>query len=222
MTIKSLVGAAAAAAIGLASTPQAHAAVLTQTETFSSVVAMPDDHFFLQPFDTSLGTLTGVAITVTLTGTISLESSTLRTSFTYNNASAAAVAQMNGPDLLEMQTLLTTPTVSGTFAPGDPPVLASASGPVSNTLDVPSSDFSSFETLASVTILLDGFAWWAARTDPLADLSAVGDVPGSLTLVYTYAPVGAPVPEPSTALLVTAALGALGFLSLRRQTLFRS
>ena len=93
---------------------------------------------------------------------------------------------------------------------------------MSNTLDVPSSDFSSFETLASVTILLDGFAWWAARTDPLADLSAVGDVPGSLTLVYTYAPVGAPVPEPSTALLVTAALGALGFLSLRRQTLFRS
>ena len=222
MTIKSLVGVAAAAAIGLASTPQAHAAVLTQTETFSSVVAMPDDHFFLQPFDTSLGTLTGVAITVTLTGTISLESSTLRTSFTYNNASAAAVAQMNGPDLLEMQTLLTTPTVSGAFAPGDPPVLASASGPVSNTLDVPSSDFSSFETLASVTILLDGFAWWAAQTDPLADLSAVGDVPGSLTLVYTYSPVGAPVPEPSTALLVTAALGALGFLSLRRQTLFRS
>ena len=222
MTIESLVGVAAAAAIGLASTPQAHAAVLTQTETFSSVVAMPDDHFFLQPFDTSLGTLTGVAITVTLTGTISLESSTLRTSFTYNNASAAAVAQMNGPDLLEMQTLLTTPTVSGTFAPGDPPVLASASGPVSNTLDVPSSDFSSFETLASVTILLDGFAWWAARTDPLADLSAVGDVPGSLTLVYTYSPVGAPVPEPSTALLVTAGLGALGFLSLRRQTLFRS
>ena len=222
MTIKSLVGVAAAAAIGLASTPQAHAAVLTQTETFSSVVAMPDDHFFLQPFDTSLGTLTGVAITVTLTGTISLESSTLRTSFTYNNASAAAVAQMNGPDLLEMQTLLTTPTVSGTFAPGDPPVLASASGPVSNTLDVPSSDFSSFETLASVTISLDGFAWWAAQTDPLADLSAVGDVPGSLTLVYTYSPVGAPVPEPSTALLVTAGLGALGFLSLRRQTLFRS
>jgi hypothetical protein len=222
MTIKSLVGVAAAAAIGLASTPQAHAAVLTQTETFSSVVAMPDDHFFLQPFDTSLGTLTGVAITVTLTGTISLESSTLRTSFTYNNASAAAVAQMNGPDLLEMQTLLTTPTVSGAFAPGDPPVLASASGPVSNTLDVPSSDFSSFETLASVTISLDGFAWWAAQTDPLADLSAVGDVPGSLTLVYTYAPVGAPVPEPSTALLVTAGLGALGFLSLRRQTLFRS
>jgi PEP-CTERM motif-containing protein len=222
MTIKSLVGVAAAAAIGLASTPQAHAAVLTQTETFSSVVAMPDDHFFLQPFDTSLGTLTGVAITVTLTGTISLESSTLRTSFTYNNASAAAVAQMNGPDLLEMQTLLTTPTVSGAFAPGDPPVLASASGPVSNTLDVPSSDFSSFETLASVTISLDGFAWWAAQTDPLADLSAVGDVPGSLTLVYTYSPVGAPVPEPSTALLVTAGLGALGFLSLRRQTLFRS
>jgi hypothetical protein len=183
---------------------------------------MPDDHFFLQPFDTSLGTLTGVAITVTLTGTISLESSTLRTSFTYNNASAAAVAQMNGPDLLEMQTLLTTPTVSGAFAPGDPPVLASASGPVSNTLDVPSSDFSSFETLASVTISLDGFAWWAAQTDPLADLSAVGDVPGSLTLVYTYSPVGAPVPEPSTALLVTAGLGALGFLSLRRQTLFRS
>ena len=222
MTIKSLVGVAAAAAIGLASTPQAHAAVLTQTETFSSVVAMPDDHFFLQPFDTSLGTLTGVAITVTLTGTISLESSTLRTSFTYNNASAAAVAQMNGPDLLEMQTLLTTPTVSGAFAPGDPPVLASASGPVSNTLDVPSSDFSSFETLASVTISLDGFAWWAAQTDPLADLSAVGDVPGSLTLVYTYSPVGAPVPEPSTALLVTAGLGVLGFLSLRRQTLFRS
>ena len=222
MTIKSLVGVAAAATIGLASTPQAHAAVLTQTETFSSVVAMPDDHFFLQPFDTSLGTLTGVAITVTLTGTISLEPSNLRTSFTYNNASAAAVAQMNGPDLIEMQTLLTTPTVSGAFAPGDPPVLASASGPVSNTLDVPSSDFSSFETLASVTILLDGFAWWAAQTDPLADLSAVGDVPGSLTLVYTYAPVGAPVPEPSTALLVTAGLGALGFLSLRRQTLFRS
>ena len=73
MTIKSLVGAAAAAAMGLASTPQAHAAVLTQTETFSSVVAMPDDHFFLQPFDTSLGTLTGVTITLTLTGTISLE-----------------------------------------------------------------------------------------------------------------------------------------------------
>jgi hypothetical protein len=216
MTIKSLVGVAAAAAIGLAS------AVVTQTEAFGSVVAMPDDHFFLQPFDTSLGTLTGVAITVTLTGTISLESSTLRTSFTYNNASAAAVAQMNGPDLLEMQTLLTTPTVSGAFAPGDPPVLASASGPVSNTLDVPSSDFSSFETLASVTISLDGFAWWAAQTDPLADLSAVGDVPGSLTLVYTYSPVGAPVPEPSTALLVTAGLGALGFLSLRRQTLFRS
>jgi hypothetical protein len=89
-------------------------------------------------------------------------------------------------------------------------------------VDVPSSDFSSFETLASVTISVGGAAYWAAQTNPLATLSAVGDVPGSLTLVYTYAPVGAPVPEPSTALLVTAGLGALGFLSLRRQTLFRS
>src|SRR5271154_1699412 len=98
MTIKSLVGAAAVAAMGLTSTLQARAAVLTQTEAFGSVVAMPDDHFFLQPFDTSLGTLTGVAITVTLTGTISLEPANLRTSFTYNNASAAASAQLFGPD----------------------------------------------------------------------------------------------------------------------------
>jgi PEP-CTERM motif len=222
MTIKSLVGAAAVAAMGLASTPQAHAAVLTQTEAFGSVVAMPDDHFFLQPFDTSLGTLTGVTITLTLTGTISLEPSNLGTFFTYKNASAAASAQLFGPDLIGTQTLLTTPTVAGTFAPGDPPVLASDSGPVSSTVDVPSSDFSSFETLASVTISVGGAAYWAAQTNPLATLSAVGDVPGSLTLVYTYAPVGAPVPEPSTALLVTAGLGALGFLSLRRQTLFRS
>jgi len=220
MTIKSLVGAAAAAAMGLASTPHAHAAVLTQTEAFGSVVAMPDDHFFLEPFDTSLGTLTGVTITLTLTGTISLEPENLRTSFTYNHASAEANATLFGPDFIEMEAFLTTPTVTGTFAPGDPPVLASASGPVTNTLDVPSSDFSSFETLASVTIVVDGSAFWAAQTDPLATLSAVGDVPGSLTLVYTYAP--APVPEPSTALLVTAGLGALGFLSLRRQTLFRS
>jgi hypothetical protein len=220
MTIKSLVGAAAAAAMGLASTPHAHAAVLTQTEAFGSVVAMPDDHFFLEPFDTSLGTLTGVTITLTLTGTISLEPENLRTSFTYNHASAEANATLFGPDFIEMEAFLTTPTVTGTFAPGDPPVLASASGPVTNTLDVPSPDFSSFETLASVTIVVDGSAFWAAQTDPLATLSAVGDVPGSLTLVYTYAP--APVPEPSTALLVTAGLGALGFLSLRRQTLFSS
>ena len=220
MTIKSLVGAAAAAAMGLASTPHAHAAVLTQTEAFGSVVAMPDDHFFLEPFDTSLGTLTGVTITLTLTGTISLEPENLRTSFTYNHASAEANATLFGPDFIEMEAFLTTPTVTGTFAPGDPPVLASASGPVTNTLDVPSSDFSSFETLASVTIVVDGSAFWAAQTDPLATLSAVGDVPGSLTLVYTYAP--APVPEPSTALLVTAGLGALGLLSLRRQTLFSS
>jgi hypothetical protein len=220
MTIKSLVGAAAAAAMGLASTPHAHAAVLTQTEAFGSVVAMPDDHFFLEPFDTSLGTLTGVTITLTLTGTISLEPENLRTSFTYNHASAEANATLFGPDFIEMEAFLTTPTVTGTFAPGDPPVLASASGPVTNTLDVPSSDFSSFETLASVTIVVDGSAFWAAQTDPLATLSAVGDVLGSLTLVYTYAP--APVPEPSTALLVTAGLGALGFLSLRRQTLFSS
>jgi hypothetical protein len=220
MTIKSLVGAAAAAAMGLASTPHAHAAALTQTEAFGSVVAMPDDHFFLEPFDTSLGTLTGVTITLTLTGTISLEPENLRTSFTYNHASAEANATLFGPDFIEMEAFLTTPTVTGTFAPGDPPVLASASGPVTNTLDVPSSDFSSFETLASVTIVVDGSAFWAAQTDPLATLSAVGDVPGSLTLVYTYAP--APVPEPSTALLVTAGLGALGFLSLRRQTLFSS
>jgi hypothetical protein len=220
MTIKSLVGAAAAAAMGLASTPHAHAAVLTQTEAFGSVVAMPDDHFFLEPFDTSLGTLTGVTITLTLTGTISLEPENLRTSFTYNHASAEANATLFGPDFIEMEAFLTTPTVTGTFAPGDPPVLASASGPVTDTLNVPSSDFSSFETLASVTIVVDGSAFWAAQTDPLATLSAVGDVPGSLTLVYTYAP--APVPEPSTALLVTAGLGALGFLSLRRQTLFSS
>lgn len=185
MTIKSLVGAAAGAAMGLASTPQAHAAVLTQTEAFGSVVAMPDDHFFLQPFDTSLGTLTGVTITLTLTGTISLEPENLRTSFTYNHASAAANATLFGPDFIEMEASLTTPTVAGTFAPGDPPVLASASGPVTNTLDVPSSDFSSFETLASVTIVVDGAAFWAAQTDPLATLSAVGDVPGSFTLVYT-------------------------------------
>src|SRR5271155_6106918 len=99
MTIKSHVGAAAAAATGLAFTPQAHAAVLTQPEAFGSVVAMPDDHFFLQPFDTSLGTLTGVTITLTLTGTISVEPSNLGTSFTYKNASAVASAQLFGPDL---------------------------------------------------------------------------------------------------------------------------
>jgi hypothetical protein len=178
---------------------------------------MPDDHFFLQPFDASLGTLTGVTITVTLTGTLDLEPANLRTSFAYTNALAIADAQMNGPDLIEMQVNLDTPRVTGSFAPGDPPVLASASGPVSNAVDVPAADFGSFETLASVTLLIDGVGEWAAQTDPSTTLAADGDVPGSLELVYTYTPAGAAVPEPSTTLLLTGGLGALGFLSLRRR-----
>jgi hypothetical protein len=219
MAIGTSVRATALAAMALAVAAPARAAVVTQTEDFGSVVGVISEHYFLEPFDTSLGTLTNVAITVTLPGTINLDVKGLRTTFAYTNASAGAEAQVNGPDNIEVQTILSTPLTAGSFAPGDPPVVASATGPVSNTVDAPAGDFGAFEIAspALLTISLAGISYYAATADVGGVLfGASGDVPGSLTLVYTYTPTGAPVPEPSTVLLFASGLAALGFVSLRR------
>ncbi len=186
--------------------------------TLSSVL---NDSFNLSAFDPSLGTLTGVALTLNLAATASptvLNFSGGAASFT---VSTVFPTTLTGPD----GTSISATTASGSLSGAVNPVqfsLTTVSGlevDQSVSASAPAPHFASYEGTTPLAFNLvapsgAGFSTSGVETSGTAtlDFGGNGSVGGSVSVDYTYT---AAVPEPSSWALGLIAIGGLFYLRRR-------
>lgn len=206
----------------------ANAATVSYSHTSANSTAPYTDSFTLPAFNAALGTLTGVSVSFSASGSASIDvvngNTTARA---FSNATAVVTATITGPASLSQQVSLSAGPVADTVAarPGGPGTFGtfSASG-----LTVTGSASANPANLAAYTNppaavnlnfsvdFSDGNYTGTAGSGVFFGGSA--NVGGITTITYTYdaaPPPPPPVPAPATLALFGLGLGLVGFARRR-------
>jgi hypothetical protein len=157
----------------------------------------------LPQFNESLGSLTGIQLTLTTTGLLQSEVANVGPSATFSNAAASGTITVSGPEALQAFVNLSTTPFNGSIAAGTPLSPTFSLGPQTSLSgqgmsQVPLSDFGAFETGGaggnfdfSLNADLNG----SFSGNGPSGLSFAGDATafGSVQVNYTYVSA---VPEP--------------------------
>jgi hypothetical protein len=178
---------------------------------FPTVVPLPQ-------FDTSLGNLTDIEVTLNTTGVLQAEVANVGVATVFTNAEAAGKIAITGPDGAGASVTLTAPQFSGLIGAGTPTVPTFALGPsasasTSSLSFVPSSDFAAYEGGGTLNFVLNAaFAGNFSGNGP-SGLSFNGFASdyGSVEVDYTFSAV----PEPGN-LFLFSFLCFCGFAALDR------
>ena len=195
----------------------AQAGTITQIDPYGPSSTPFSTLLTFNTFDTSLGTLTSVTITVTETGTVtSSVTNTGTTSESYTAASSTGTVTVTGPAGATTSTSLSTSPASGTIGGGNTLVVGTNTGTASPaTVSVPTADFPSYETPpASLTYTVTAAGTVTSTgTSPSGDVFFGGGatVSGNVEVVYNYTTT---VPEPASFAML--ALGMGGIFAVRR------
>jgi hypothetical protein len=179
----------------------------------------------LQKFDTMLGTLNDVIITLSSADSLQTLVVNYGSSTAFQNAQTAATITVTGQDGTQSFASLSTTPYSGTIAPGS---FASPqfnnSGPVaqqsnSGSSHVAPADFSSYETAGTgyfdYTLSAAVWATSSGQSAPYMFFGYKATSYGSVSVQYDYTPAVVAVPEAGTMLAGCFALG-IGFVSVLR------
>lgn len=215
------------AALLLFSIPGAFAQIVTETFTYTTPTQdMPiSDPFTLPDFNTNLGTLEGINLTLsaTATGDIIVFNNSNK-SASLSNASVTLPTSLTGPGSTLINATLSASLPSGTAMPGFN-CYAGMTDTVTELATVSSSDFTLWENQSDGKINLTystGNGSYSG-TGPLNTLFFGGSATGgeTTTLTYTYLKnTYQAAPEPSNVALFGIAIGAFALL-LARHSAFR-
>ena len=208
-------------AFGMA--PRAKADFVTFTTDYATSSAPRTVPFTLSvnlpTFDTGLGTLTGVQLTLTTNASVQEFVINLGTAATYSNAIGSSTVTVTDPNNAVTTAVAQTTGYTGTLGPG---VLSGASSTnpmfvatptliaASSTVAIPTVDFSTYEGagVGSVTFQVAATNGGSgSSTGSSTAFGASSSSYGTLAVTYTYSPV--PVPEPSSVALLGLGVGAI-------------
>jgi hypothetical protein len=203
-------------------------AALANVETFSEAIptsTVPFTFDFTLPaFDTSLGTLTGVTLTIDNTTVADIEVINLNgTPQPFTGAFATIPLTLTGPDGLNVTSTVTAGPISGVATQSFPSInqFPGNSGSSSASVALPNSEFAFFENPPAGTDLsfsaasLSGTFGGSGGQGVL--FGGTADVGGTAQVTYTFAAL---VPEPATWAMMLIGFGGMGGVlrSARRRT----
>lgn len=211
-----------AVAVFIPALSSAHAAVVSKTVTFGpSLTDFTNSTLTVAPFDTTLGTLSAVNLTLGATANVSgtvTNTSALARSFTVSTNTVVTLSSMSGTNIDGLTVLLNatqaftnlTPNTTANYGPFMP----------SKTTTVAGTPLSAF-TAGRITLVAStnsSFAVDGAGGNSRTTLSSTAS--GVLTVAYTYTAFGsgsqpASVPEPASMALLGAGLLAAGVIRKR-------
>jgi uncharacterized protein (TIGR03382 family) len=215
LTLAALVG------VGLALGTSAGAQVIVQTFTIPSQAVPFTDSFTFNTFNTSMGLLGGVTLSLSTSVTAEVDIfNSLATNQAFTNANASIPVTLTGPGPVNITATSTAGPVNGTAIPGFnafPGLPASAS----TTLNVLPAFWSFYENPPSgVTGLLTAAATsgtYSGNANPGVFFGGSAVASGTITLTYFYQAAGT-IPEPgTTTFLAAGVLGSLGMVLRRRK-----
>jgi hypothetical protein len=199
--------------------PASKAQASYQSETFSHTTAQAgvpfSEMFTLPTFDTSLGMLVSVQITLSSSVTTDLDIYSKGT-YTFTNATGTVPIVVTGPDGSSIMTSTTATVASGNLVYGDN-LYNGITGTGSSSLTL-TTGLSSYESVGGVgatfNAAFNGATYGGTTSAPPNQVFFGGGASagGTTTITYTYAPFA--VAEPASAVLV--ALGLCGPLVVRR------
>jgi len=225
VTKRNSLSLAALVGIGLALGASSQAQVIVQTFTIPLTPTPFTSSFTYNNFDTSLGELFGVTITLntSIVATVEVVNKTAVTQ-NFTNATATVPLELTGPGPVD----ITATAVAGPFSGsvlGAPPAVTFFPAPPANastSVTLPSSEFSLYEippSAATVTLTVTAGAGSYTGTANGGTLLFGGfaSASGTITITYQYAPAGS-IPEPGTTTFFAAGiLGSLGLVLRRRK-----
>lgn len=199
------------------STSKADAAMITYgTNVFTNVVAPASQTFQLPKFDTSLGTLTSVKITSTLTGSAILtifNATGSPQNFTNASVSVPLTVSTTAPSSLS---ITGTNTIPVGIAPAGFTTVPGVPINITNTENIASSSWGFFQGSGASTFTgtadLD-HATFGATSVPNVFFSGTSSLSADVSVTYEYTPTA--IPEPMTILGSISALGFMGSLNRR-------